>query len=94
MSVGERLLARLLELDQGVTAEPEFGSAAADGEALDPAPAPCGSDVETRALAVAVASGLIHVADKDRGHGVEGMPTTWLALRGACGMVLPTTVPH
>ena len=94
LPVGERLLARFRERDQGETAEPELGSAAADGEALDPTPAPCGSDVEIKALTVAVASGLIHIADKDRGQSVEGIPTARLALRGTFGMVLPTTIPH
>ena len=41
LPVGERFLARFLERDQGESAEPELGSAAPDGEALDPAPTPC-----------------------------------------------------
>ena len=82
LPVGERLLARFLERDQGVTTESELGSAATDGEALNPAPAARGPDVEIEPLAVAVAPGLIHVADKDRCQGVEGMLAARLAFRG------------
>ncbi len=46
-----------------------------------PAPAPCGPHVEIKALAIAIASGLAHVADKGRCQGVVGMPTAGLALR-------------
>ena len=81
LPVRERLLARFLERDQGESAEPELGSAATDREALDPAPAARGPHVEIEALAVAVASGLAHVADEGRCQSVVGMPAAGLAFR-------------
>ncbi len=85
LPVRERLLARFLERDEGETAEPELGSAAPDREALDPAPAARGPHVEIESLAVAVASGPVHVADKGRCQSVEGMLPAGLASRGSFG---------
>ena len=81
LPVRERLLARFLQRNQGVSAEPELGSAAADREALDPPPATRGPDIEIEAVAVAIAPGLAHVADEDGRESVLGMPAARLAFR-------------
>ena len=82
LPVGERLLAGFLQRDQGESTEPELGSAAADREALDPAPAARGPHIEIEALAVTIASGLAHVAHEGRRQGVVGMPSARLCVAG------------
>ena len=81
LPVRERLLAGLLQRDQRVAAEPEFGSASPDREALDPAPAARGPDIEIGAVAVAVPSRPAHVADEGGRERVMRMPPARLAFR-------------
>ena len=81
LPVRERLLAGLLQRDQRVSAEPALGSAAPDREALNPAPAPRGPDIEIKAVPVAVSSGPAHVADEGRRERVVRMLATRLAFR-------------
>ena len=83
LPVGEGLLPGFLQRHQGESAEPELGAAATNGEALHPAPAARGPDIEIEALAVAVASGPADVAHKGGHEGVFGMLPARLALRGS-----------
>ena len=85
LPVGEGLLPGFLQRDQGESAEPELGAAATDGEALHPAPAARGPDIEIEALAVAVPSGPADVAHEGGQERAVGMLAGRLALRGAFG---------
>ena len=93
LPVGERLLSRFLERNQGESAEPELGSAATDGEALDPAPAARGPDVEIEALAVAIASAWFTLRTKVGVRALRGCRPRGLRFGGRFESVIPTTIP-
>ena len=79
LPVRERLLAGFLQRDQRVSAEPELGSAAPARQALNPAPAARGPDIEIEAVSVAVPSGPAHVAHEGGRERIVRMLAPWLA---------------
>ncbi len=85
LAVGKGFLARFLERNERKSAEPKFGSTAADGEALNPTPAAGGPDIEIETLSITIPSGLIDVTDQGRRQGVLGMPTLRLTFWGSFG---------
>ena len=92
LPVRERLLSGFLQRHQGESAEPELSSAAADGEALDPAPAAGWPHIEIEALAVAIAPGVAHGADEGGREPVLGCGPCSLRCGGRFGDGIPTNI--
>ena len=81
LPVRERLLAGFLQGDQRVSAEAELGSASPYRQALNPAPAARGPDIEIEAVPVAVPSRPTHVADEGGRERIVRMLAAQLAFR-------------